>query len=123
MADLFVELKRRNLFRVAIVYVVVAWIILQLSEILMPAFGIPEWGLRFIFIVIMFGFPFVVESQSSAEITTEEVAEGRYVLFGRGGNILASIGWCPGSTGSSKPRVPFLSRRTEGVGHSECRSK
>lgn len=43
-------------------------------------------------LVILFGFPLVVESQSSAEITSEEVAEGRFVLFGRGGNILASIG-------------------------------
>ena len=43
-------------------------------------------------LVILFGFPFLGESQPSAEITTEEVAEQRFVLFGRGGNIMASIG-------------------------------
>ena len=43
-------------------------------------------------LILFLGFPFVVQSQQSAEITTEEVANGRYVLFGRGGNILASIG-------------------------------
>ena len=43
-------------------------------------------------LVILFGFPFLGESQPSAEITTEEVAEERFVLFGRGGNIMASIG-------------------------------
>lgn len=43
-------------------------------------------------ILLLFGFPFVVQSQQSAEIRTEEVADGRYVLFGRGGNILASLG-------------------------------
>ena len=45
-------------------------------------------------LVLLFGFPFVVQSQSQlyTRITTEEVAEGRYVFFGRGGNILASIG-------------------------------
>ncbi len=73
MADLFVELKRRNVFRVAIVYVVVAWIILQLSEILMPAFGIPEWGLRFIFIVIMLGFPLALIFAWAFEMTPEGI--------------------------------------------------
>lgn len=43
-------------------------------------------------IIVLLGFPFVVQSQQSAEITTESVGDGRYVLFGRGGNILASIG-------------------------------
>ncbi|MDG2421633.1 MAG: MBL fold metallo-hydrolase [Gammaproteobacteria bacterium] len=43
-------------------------------------------------VVLIIGFPFIVESQQSAEISTEAVGDGRYVLFGRGGNILASIG-------------------------------
>jgi len=42
--------------------------------------------------VLIIGFPYVVQSQQSAEISTETVGDGRYVLFGRGGNILASIG-------------------------------
>ena len=42
--------------------------------------------------VLIIGFPYVVQSQQSAEISTEAVGDGRYVLFGRGGNILASIG-------------------------------
>ena len=39
-------------------------------------------------IILLFGFPFVAQSQQSAEIRAKEVADGRYVLFGRGGNIL-----------------------------------
>ena len=42
-------------------------------------------------ITLLFGFPFLVQSQQSVEIRAEEVADGRYVLFGRGGNILASL--------------------------------
>lgn len=54
---------------------------------------IPDYVLGIIAaLVLLFGFPFVVQSQQSAEITTEAVGDGRYVLFGRGGNILASIG-------------------------------
>jgi len=73
MADLFTELKRRNVFRVAIVYVVVAWVILQLSEILLPAFGIPEWGLRFIFIVLMLGLPLALIFAWAFEMTPEGI--------------------------------------------------
>jgi len=43
-------------------------------------------------LVILVGLPFVSQSQPAAEITTEEVGENMFVLFGRGGNILASIG-------------------------------
>ena len=42
-------------------------------------------------IVLLFGVPFVAQSQQAAEIRAEEVADGRYVLFGRGGNILLQL--------------------------------
>ena len=43
-------------------------------------------------LVVLFGYPLVVQSQQTAEITSQEVGENMHVLFGRGGNILASIG-------------------------------
>ncbi len=43
-------------------------------------------------LVLLISFPFIGESQPAVEITSEEVTDGRHVLFGRGGNILASIG-------------------------------
>ena len=43
-------------------------------------------------IVLLLGFPFVVQSQQDVQITSEAVGDGKYVLLGRGGNILASIG-------------------------------
>jgi hypothetical protein len=43
MTSLFTELKRRNVFRVAIAYVVLAWIVLQAGETLAPALHLPEW--------------------------------------------------------------------------------
>ena len=55
-------------------------------------------------IFLLFCFPFVVQSQQSAEIRAEEVADGRYVLFGRGGNILASLGDQGDDCGFSVPR-------------------
>ena len=37
------ELKRRNVFRVAIAYVIIAWLLLQVSDILVPELLLPEW--------------------------------------------------------------------------------
>jgi TolB-like protein/Flp pilus assembly protein TadD len=73
MSSLIGELQRRNVFRVAIVYVVVAWIILQLGEILLPAFGIPDWGLRFIFIVLILGLPLALIFAWAFEMTPEGI--------------------------------------------------
>ena len=42
-------------------------------------------------IILLFGFPFVAQSQQSAETRAEEVTDGRYVLCGRGGNILLQV--------------------------------
>ncbi len=41
--SLFAELKRRNVFRVGIAYVVLAWILLQVGDTLAPALHLPEW--------------------------------------------------------------------------------
>lgn len=56
----FDELKRRKVFRVAASYAVVAFIIMQLVEILFPMFNFPQWTQQFIVIVILLGFPIAV---------------------------------------------------------------
>ena len=54
------ELKRRRVFRVAASYAVVAFIIMQLVEILFPMFNFPQWTQQFIVIVVLLGFPIAV---------------------------------------------------------------
>jgi len=54
--SLFSELKRRNVFRVAIAYLALAWLLTEVSGTLFPAFGIPLWGVRFVVIVLALGF-------------------------------------------------------------------
>ncbi|MCZ6761501.1 MAG: hypothetical protein O7C03_00710, partial [Gammaproteobacteria bacterium] len=46
MGGFFNELKRRNVVRVAVMYLVFGWVLIQLTDILFPMFGIPEWGGR-----------------------------------------------------------------------------
>ncbi len=54
--SLYHELKRRNVFRVAIAYLALAWLLTEVSGTLFPAFGVPEWGVRFVVIVFALGF-------------------------------------------------------------------
>ena len=51
--SLFNELKRRNVFRVGIAYLVASWLIIQLTDILVPMLTLPEWVSRFIFLMLM----------------------------------------------------------------------
>ena len=53
---LYHELKRRNVFRVAIAYLAAAWLLTEVAGTLFPAFGIPDWGIRFMVIVFALGF-------------------------------------------------------------------
>ncbi len=54
--SLYQELKRRNVFRVAIAYLASAWLLTEVAGTLFPAFGVPEWGFRFVVILLALGF-------------------------------------------------------------------
>lgn len=54
--SLYSELKRRNVFRVAIAYLAGAWLLTEVAGTLFPAFGVPDWAIRFIVIVFALGF-------------------------------------------------------------------
>ncbi len=69
--SIFNELKRRNVFRVALFYAIVAWLILQVSDILIPLLQLPEWAGRFTFFVLLLGFPLVFFFSWAYEITPE----------------------------------------------------
>jgi TolB-like protein/Tfp pilus assembly protein PilF len=52
----FHELKRRNVFRVGAAYLAGAWLLIEVAGTLFPAFGIPDWGIRFMVIAFALGF-------------------------------------------------------------------
>ncbi len=54
--DFFAELKRRNVVRMAGLYLVGAWLIVQVAGTLLPMFGAPEWVARSIVILVALGF-------------------------------------------------------------------
>ncbi|TDJ31385.1 MAG: tetratricopeptide repeat protein [Gammaproteobacteria bacterium] len=71
MSDLFTELKRRNVFRVVLLYVIASWLILQVGDILMPALGVPDWGIKLVLGLLVLGFPLAVIFSWVFEMTPE----------------------------------------------------
>ncbi|NNJ72238.1 MAG: tetratricopeptide repeat protein, partial [Enterobacterales bacterium] len=69
----FAELKRRNVLRVLVAYIALGWLVIQIADILTPAFNLPEWTLRFLIIVGALGLPFVLFFSWAFEITPEGV--------------------------------------------------
>ena len=69
--SLISELKRRNVFRVALLYAVACWLILQVTDVGMSLLGLPEWTGRFVFFLLLLGFPLVVLFSWAYEITPE----------------------------------------------------
>ena len=54
--SLFNELKRRNVFRVGIAYGVTAWLLIQISDTVLPRIGLPESAVTLIIVLLMIGF-------------------------------------------------------------------
>jgi len=53
--NFFAELKRRNVYKVAIAYVVVAWLLIQAASIFLPGFDAPPWMMEILVVVIIPG--------------------------------------------------------------------
>jgi adenylate cyclase len=71
--NFFAELKRRNVYKVAVAYAVVAWLLLQAASIFFPAFDAPPWVMKIFIIVIIFGFPVALIFSWAFEITPEGI--------------------------------------------------
>lgn len=69
----FSELKRRNVYKVAVAYVVVAWLIIQAGSILLPTFDAPSWVMKVIVLLLVLGFPAAVIFSWAFEITPEGI--------------------------------------------------
>ena len=53
---LFAELKRRNVFRVGLAYLVASWLLMQMVDVLAPVFALPDWAPKLIFLMLAVGF-------------------------------------------------------------------
>jgi TolB-like protein/Flp pilus assembly protein TadD len=67
----FGELKRRNVYKVAIAYAVVGWLLTQVATQVFPFFEIPNWGIRLVVLIIAIGFPIALIIAWAFELTPE----------------------------------------------------
>jgi len=73
MTSLLSELKRRNVFRVAAAYAVIAWIIIEAGSVLLPTFGAPESAFKIYVVVVLAGFLVSLVLAWVVEVTPEGV--------------------------------------------------
>src|SRR5262249_24560038 len=69
----FAELKRRNVYKVAIAYAVVAWLLMQIASQIFPFFDIPSWGVRLVVLLLIIGFPIALILAWAFELTPEGI--------------------------------------------------
>ena len=73
MSGIFEELKRRNVFRVATVYIIVAWLIAQVASLAGDSFGAPGWVMKMFIVFLALGFPIALIFAWAFELTPEGI--------------------------------------------------
>jgi TolB-like protein len=71
MRDFFAELKRRNVYKVAVAYAVVGWLLIQVATQVFPFFEIPTWAVRLVVLAIIIGFPIALVIAWAFELTPQ----------------------------------------------------
>src|ERR671930_37721 len=69
----FAELKRRNVYKVAVAYAVVGWVIAQVATQIFPFLKIPNWIVRLVIVLIAIGFPIALVIAWAFEATPEGI--------------------------------------------------
>src|SRR5205807_7677549 len=73
MNGFFAELKRRNVYKVAVAYAIVAWLLIQIATQVFPFFEIPNWAVRLVVLLLILGFPIALFLAWAFEITPEGI--------------------------------------------------
>jgi TolB-like protein/Tfp pilus assembly protein PilF len=90
--NFFAELKRRNVYKVAVAYAVVGWVIAQIATQIFPFLEIPNWVVRLVIVLIAIGFPIALVIAWAFEITPQgiertEVADTMPAAPGQGKRV------------------------------------
>jgi len=84
--NFFAELKRRNVYKVAVAYAVVAWLLIQAASILFPTFDAPAWVMKVFVVVIVLCFPVALVFSWAFEITPEGIKRESEIGPGKSSN-------------------------------------
>jgi TolB-like protein len=78
----FAELKRRNVYKVAVAYAVVGWLVIQISSTVLPTFHAPEWVVQTLVVLVALGFPIALVLAWAFELTPEGIKRAEDVAPG-----------------------------------------
>src|SRR5664279_5725994 len=113
--NFFAELKRRNVYKVAVAYAVVSWLLIQIGTQVFPFFDIPNWAVRVVVLFLALGFPVALVLAWAFEITPEgikresEIAPDESITYHKGRKLIGiTIAVCLLYT-SPSPRDGLLS--------------
>jgi TolB-like protein len=71
--NFFAELKRRNVYKAAVAYAVVSWLVIQIATQVFPFFEVPNWAVRLVVLLLILGFPAALIFSWAFEITPEGI--------------------------------------------------
>jgi TolB-like protein/Flp pilus assembly protein TadD len=69
----FAELKRRHVYRVAVLYIIISWLVLQVADVFMSFLPLPAWTSNLIFLLLVLGFPLALFFAWAFELTPEGI--------------------------------------------------
>ena len=75
--SLFTELKRRKVFKVGLAYVLIAWLIAQVLQLVFESFGTPDWVIKTVLVLLAAGFPLALFLAWAFEMTPEGLKRDR----------------------------------------------
>src|ERR1700693_915373 len=71
--NFFSELKRRNVYKVAVAYAIVGWLLVQIATQVFPFLEIPNWVVRLVIALVVIGFPIALVLAWAFEATPEGI--------------------------------------------------
>ena len=79
MTSFWGELKRRNVFKVAVAYAIVAWLLIEMTSTVFPALKLPEWTITFVTALILISFPVILIGAWAFEVTPDGMKRTREI--------------------------------------------
>src|SRR6201987_2625562 len=73
MSNFFAELKRRNVYKVAVAYAVASWLLIQIATQVFPFFEVPNWAVRLVVLLLILGLPVALILSWAFELTPEGI--------------------------------------------------
>src|SRR5256885_6937475 len=80
LSSFFAELKRRNVYKVAVAYAVVSWLVVQAASLLFVTVEAPPWAMKIFIVAVALGFPIALVLAWAFELTPEGIKRAEDVL-------------------------------------------